>query len=100
VALQLAAYSRAERVLLGEAQRLEHGRGRNRYYLLDETTSTEAMPKVDGALALVVSPVDYKLVPVAVTDDVWRCFLLVRELARWTLGGMSRGVFGPEIAVP
>ena len=54
------------------------------------------MPKVEGAFALVISPVDYVFVPVRIDDEVWRAFLAIREVARWNLD-ISRKVFGPPV---
>ena len=61
VALQLVAYARAERVGLVSDRREAGGR---RYYVYDSTASYEPMPKVDGALCVVISPFDCFAVPV------------------------------------
>jgi len=94
VALQLAAYSRAELVGLSPAVMRTHS-GR-RYYIYDESLEYAPMPEIEGALALVISPVDYQLVTVRIDDEVYRAFLAVREVARWNLS-TSRSVFGPNI---
>lgn len=97
VALQLAAYSRAEQVVVGTSpDALQRSHGGRRYYVYDESFTYHPMPEVDGALALIVSPVDYLLVPVSIDDEVWRAFLAVREVARWKLD-VSRRVFGPNV---
>jgi hypothetical protein len=92
VALQLCAYSRAEGVGVNpERVQVSHGR---RYYVLNDPSELEPMPEIEGAFALVVSPYDYQLVPVAIGEDVWTMFLHVREVARWA-GEVSRTVLGP-----
>ena len=93
-AVQLCAYSRAELVGLSPAQmRTYSGR---RYYVYDQALEYAPMPKVEGAFALVISPVDYVFVPVRIDDEVWRAFLAIREVARWNLD-VSRRVFGPTV---
>lgn len=94
VALQLCAYSRAEKVGLSPATMRSHG-GR-RYYIFDEALEYAPMPELDGAFALIISPVDYLFVPTRIDDEVWRSFLAVREVARWNLD-ISRRVFGPTV---
>lgn len=97
VALQLAAYARAEQVVIGQApDTVQRKHGSRRYYIYDDQFRYQPMPELDGALALVVSPVDYQLVPVRIDDEVWRAFLAVREVARWKLD-VSNRVFGPTI---
>lgn len=93
VALQLAAYSRAELVgLLSEKREVNYAR----YYVYDHTAHHEPMPAVDGAVCIVISPYDCRVIPVRVDDDVFRMFLHVRECARWSVD-TSRHVIGPEI---
>lgn len=93
VALQLAAYSRAELVgLLSEKREVNYAR----YYVYDQDQHHEPMPPVDGAVCIVVSPFDCRLIPVRIDDDVYRTFLHVRECARWSVD-TSRRVIGPEI---
>lgn len=94
VALQLAAYSRCSLVGLTPATMRTHS-GR-RYYVYDDTLEYAPMPDIEGAFALVISPVDYQFVPVRIDDEVWRSFLAVREVARWNLD-VSRRVFGPNV---
>jgi hypothetical protein len=96
VALQLVAYSRAELVGVLSEQRYSGGR---RYYLFDPELEHEPLPRLDGALTIVVSPFDCLAVPVRVDDTVWRAFLHVRECARWQVE-TSRGLFGPPLAAP
>lgn len=65
VALQLAAYARAEFVGLPNGQ---------------ETT----LPPLDGAVVLHVNASGWRLVPAdALREDVFRSFLFVREVFRW-----------------
>lgn len=100
VALQLAAYSRADRVAIGTPpELLQRKHGGRRYYVYDETYEYQPMPQLDGAFALVISPVDYLFVPVSIDDTVWKAFLAVREVARWKLES-SRHVFGPAVTAP
>lgn len=94
VALQLAAYAHAPLVGVSPATMRTHG-GR-RYYIYDPELEYAPMPEIEGALALVISPVDYVFIPVRIDDEVWRAFLAVREVARWNLA-TSRNVFGPTI---
>lgn len=95
IALQMVAYARAELVGYGEATRREI-RGR-RYYVYDSTLQAyEPMPEIHGALALAISPYDYRLVPVSIDDEVWQSFLYVKEVARWNLE-TSKRVLGPPI---
>ena len=94
IALQLVAYSRAEMMGVNAAQMYE--RNRRRYYTYDPALHYEPMPELGGALALVVSPADYRLVPVRTDDEVWEAFGHVRETARWQLDTSQR-VLGPEV---
>jgi hypothetical protein len=97
VAMQLCAYSRAEFVGLQEAERTT-GKD-SRFYLFDAEAPHEPMPKVDGALALMVSPYDYKLVPVRIDDSVWEKFLAACVVADWSLE-TSKQALGPAIRAP
>lgn len=93
VALQLAAYAHAELVgLLSEKREVNY----SRYYVFDPNGNHEPMPPVDGAVCIVVSPFDCRLIPVCIDDEVFRVFLHVRECARWTVD-ISKRVIGPEI---
>jgi hypothetical protein len=93
VALQLAAYSRAELVgILSEKRESNYGR----YYVYSPDQHHEPMPAVDGAVCIVVSPFDCRVVPVRIDDEVFRAFLHVRECARWQID-ISKRVLGPEI---
>lgn len=96
VALQLCAYSRAEQVGLLSEMRYAGGK---RYYMYDPDAQHEPLPKVDGALCIVISPYDLMAVPVRVDDEVWRSFRHVMEAARWQVA-TSRNVFGPPITQP
>lgn len=95
IALQLVAYRNAELVGIGEVTRREiYGR---RYYVYEpESASYVDMPQVDGALALAISPYDYRLVPVRVDDEIFTQFLYVKEVARWNLQ-VSKTVLGPQV---
>lgn len=96
VALQLAAYSRAELVgLLSEKREVQYAR----YYVYDPDQHHEPMPAVDGAVCIAISPSDCRVVPIRIDDEVYKMFLHVREAARWTLD-VSKRVIGPEITAP
>lgn len=94
VALQLAAYRRAE--LVGVLSEMRYAYGK-RYYLFDPDGAHEPMPETDGAVCVVVSPFDYTLTPVRTDDEVFRCFIAARECARFQVD-VSKRVFGPQIA--
>lgn len=84
VALQLAAYAHAEKVGLSvNADRREDNPRRQRWYFYDPTQPYEEMPPVDGALCIVVSPVDCFAQRVSIKDVPWQAFLHARELAEW-----------------
>ena len=97
VALQLAAYARCSRVGVSPAVMRTHS-GR-RYYEYDPALEYAPMPVIEGAFALIISPVDYLFVPTRIDDEVWRSFLAVREVARWNLD-ISKRVFGPTVTPP
>lgn len=97
IAIQLCMYAHAEKVALVPAERVTTGRGR--YYLYDESLPFEPMPRVDGALALVVSPFDYTLTPVRIDNEVWNAALAVREVARFQ-SDISKRVLGPQVPRP
>lgn len=96
VALQLCAYSRAERLGTGPADIGEVKR--KRYYTFDpDTQPSEPMIQVDGALALMISPVDYELHAARIDDTVWHCFLYACEIAKWSTD-VSRTAIGPPLS--
>jgi hypothetical protein len=96
VALQLVAYRRAEWVGVMPERFSDKSR---RYYVWVEGDRHEPMPETEGALALMISPADYRLVPVVTDETVWRSFLAVREVARWT-STTSKQVLRPDITEP
>lgn len=79
VALQLAAYDRAE--FIGMPDGTEH-----------------PLPLIDGAVAIHLQPGWSELVPVHTGEAVWRAFLHAYEVARWQ-EEVSKGVIGRPIAV-
>lgn len=95
-ALQLVAYRRAEKVGL-MADRQEHYYGR--YYIHDPSKEYSPMPETDGALAIMLSPGDYRVIPVRTDDEVFRCFLAARECARFNVE-VSKRLFGPPLGTP
>jgi len=96
VALQLAAYRHAELVGL-IAERVETYSGR--YYTFNPENHHEPMPATDGAIAIMLSPYDYRVVPVQADERIFKYFLAVRECARYQVEA-SKHVFGPPIGVP
>lgn len=93
VALQLSAYAHCELVgLLSEKREINY----RRYYVYSPDQHHEPMPQVDGAVCIVVSPFDCRMLPVRIDDEVYRAFLHVRECARWQID-ISGRVIGPEI---
>jgi hypothetical protein len=97
IGLQLVAYRRAELVGLTPPVRQEISR--RRYYAYDPALEHEPMPAVDGALALVVSPVDYRLLPIRTDETVWRAWRHVLQVARFQIH-TSKTVVGWEIVPP
>lgn len=92
-ALQLCAYRRAEEVgVLAEMRYLNN----KRYYAYSEEQQHEPMPETDGAAVVVISPVDYLLIPVRTDDEVYRCFLAACACARFNVD-VSKRVFGPPV---
>ena len=77
VALQLAAYSRAE--LIG----------------LPDGSETPMLP-VDGGCALHLTDTGYSLIEVDIGEPVWRAFLYAREVFRWC-ESLSKEVLLPEM---
>lgn len=93
VALQLSAYANAELVgILSEKRESNYGR----YYVFSPDQHHEPMPDVDGAVCIVISPYDCRVVPVRIDAEIFRAFLHVRECARWQID-ISKRVLGPEI---
>jgi hypothetical protein len=92
VALQLAAYAHAEAVLLPDGTSID-------------------MPVVDGAAALHLREYDptldvgefpdrgYSLIPVDVSEPVFKAFLFVREVMRWQ-EETSKGVISQPMRTP
>jgi hypothetical protein len=80
VALQLAAYARAEGVYLGPG-------------------NVAPMPAVDGAVVIHVTAEGYRVVPVDIGDDVWRSFRYVREVFRYQ-DSLAKGVLGEPLSIP
>jgi hypothetical protein len=80
IALQLAAYARAD------------------YVGLPDGTDVE-MPRPDLAFGLHLTPDDYHVIPVRIDDDVWDAFRYTREVFRW-MEETSKDVLGPELDGP
>jgi hypothetical protein len=90
-ALQLVAYAKAQEVGVIAEQRYD-GR-QQRYYLYDASVEHAAMPAVDGALAIVISPHDCYAVAVDIGPETHTAWRHVLEVARWQ-DETSRHVFG------
>ena len=96
VPLQLTLYRRAELVgLLAERKEVHY----RRYYVLDPEAHTEPMPEVEGGVCIVVSPEDYKVVPVDTSERIWKVCRHVIQVAKYQTE-TSKAVFGPPIAPP
>ena len=80
VALQLAAYARAEGVYLGPG-------------------NVAPMPAVDGAVVIHVTAEGYRVVPVEIGDAVWRSFRYVREVFRYQ-DEIAKSVLSEPMAAP
>jgi hypothetical protein len=93
VALQLSLYRYAELVGL-LADRVETHRGR--YYSFDPASQTEPMPQVEAAVCVVVSPFDYKVVPVDTSERIWTVARHMMKVAEFQVV-TSNLVFGPEL---
>ena len=93
-ALQIAAYVHAESVGVLKEQRYTDKQ--ERYYLFDPSGDQQPMPKVDGALAIIVSPYDCFAVPTSIGDVPWATFLHVLEIAKWN-ASEYRKAFGASI---
>lgn len=76
VALQLAAYRRAEFIGLPDG-------------------SETPLPDIDGALCLHLTPDGYRLIEIDTGDDVYAAFLYAREVFRWSQE-TSKTVLGAE----
>lgn len=78
VALQLAAYAHADRIVKPDG-------------------TSVPMPEVDGAAVLHITPDGWELVPVRIDDDVFAVFLTLRKVFEWDRD-TSRTVLGRAIA--
>lgn len=93
VALQLCLYRNAELVgLLSEKREINY----RRYYVLKPEDHTEPMLETDGAVCVVISPVDYMVVPVDTGPRIWKACLHMIENARFQTE-ISKTVFGPVL---
>jgi hypothetical protein len=97
VALQLAAYARAE--VLGVNSEQRYDRWKNRYYVYDPTLDHEPMPQVNGAICIVITPYDCFARAIRITDEVYNAFLDVLRAATWQLE-TSKSSIGPELIPP
>lgn len=99
VALQLAAYRYAELAATWRARRYEYRK--RRYYLLGDSEQTESVPvpKVDGGIAIHISPEHATAYPIKCGEDVHTAFLYIIEAARWSFE-MSKTVIGDPLVHP
>lgn len=98
VSLQLSAYAHAEEVDLvraAEASR-DEDEWKRRYYTYDPTRTYEPMPKVDGGICIVVSPVDCFAQYVSVGDVPYHSFLHARDFVFWN-EKLWRNAFGQKL---
>lgn len=79
VALQLAAYANADRIVLGE------------------TGESVPLPAIDAAAVLHVRPEGWKLVPVKHSPEMFDMFLTLRRVFDWEKE-LKRGVIGRPVA--
>jgi len=78
VAIQLAAYARADCIIDAQGER-------------------RPMPQIDGAAVLWLRPDKFELVPVrALDDDVFAVFLALQQVASWS-HEVSKTVLGPPL---
>lgn len=78
VALQLTAYSRADRIISPDG-------------------SSRPMPEIAAGAVLHVTPERWEFIPVRVDDEVFRFFLALREIFEWERD-VSKSVLGEPIA--
>lgn len=83
VAPQLAAYRFAEMAAVWRPRRFE--RYQRRYYLLgpDEREMAVPMPKVDGGMAIHITPDHCRAYPIRCDEPVFDAFLFILETFRW-----------------
>lgn len=94
VALQMTAYANAESVGVLSEQRYDGFR--QRYYLYDPSVEHASLPPIDGAICIVVSPVDCYAVTVSIGPKVWDAWRHVLALAAWNDEG-TKHVFGATL---
>lgn len=99
VALQLAAYAKAELLATWRARRTEVIR--KRYYLLNETERALAVPvpEVDAGLAIHITPEHCDAYPIAKLDQAHEYFLHAIDIARWIYQD-SKTVMGGVLVPP
>jgi hypothetical protein len=93
VPLQLTLYRRAELVgLLADRKEIQY----RRYYVFDPAAQAEPMPETEGGVCIVVSPEDYRVVPVDTSERIWKVCRHVIQVAKYQTE-TSKAVFGPAI---
>lgn len=85
VALQLAAYANADRIVLAEDS--AHGKA----------GESVPLPKIDAAAVLHVRPEAWKLVPVKHSPEMFEMFLHLRQVFDWERE-LKRGTIGRPVA--
>jgi len=88
--LQVCAYANAERV--GVAPDRDEDHYKRRYYNYDPTAEYVEMPKVDGALCVVVSPHDCNAFLLSIGEKTWRAWLHVLAMAEWQQSLWKRSI--------
>lgn len=98
VGLQLAAYANAELCATWRARRHEYQR--RRYYLLSqaERELSRSLPRIDGAIAIHITPDHCRPYPVRIDEPVFDAFLYTVEVTRWN-NDLSKTVIGPPLTI-
>jgi hypothetical protein len=110
VGLQLAAYTggpdsyyghAAERPLAAVWRARQMEQFKRRYYLLSESERNMGVPipKVDGGVAILLTPTRYAVHPVKCGDDVFESFLHVVDAAHFQFD-VANSIVGPPMLPP
>lgn len=98
VAMQLSAYSHAEIAAVWRARRFQ--KPSSRYYLLSEEEKALGIPvpKVEGGIAVHLTPLHADVYPVLIDDEIFESFLYAMEAARWEYD-VSKKALGAPLAL-
>lgn len=98
--LQVAAYAYATHAAIFRARKRDRPFSPRDYYLSpDELQRCVAMPDVDAALVVHITPEHCAAYPFVLTDDMFEAFLHVIEAYRWAKH-TSHTVMGPPLELP